>query len=62
MPHVEVKTDEKGRIVFKIKPELPVSEWKATKMTLKIKESKDVSACMGPCIACMQPSQQSYGW
>lgn len=42
MPHIETKVDEQGRVVFKVRPEPPPSEWKPTKMTLKINSRDDI--------------------
>jgi hypothetical protein len=48
MPHIETKVDEAGRLVFKVRPDPPEEEWKATKMSLKILDKEDVSAGLGP--------------
>jgi C4-type Zn-finger protein len=42
LPNIEVSTDEKGRKVFKVKPEPPREEWKPLKMTLTIADRKDL--------------------
>ena len=42
MPHIETKKDEKGRLVFRVKPEPPVEEWRPVKMTLKIVNREDL--------------------
>ncbi|KAJ9524652.1 hypothetical protein V8C86DRAFT_2528284 [Haematococcus lacustris] len=36
MPHLEVKRDEKDRLVLRLKPEPPREQWRGTKMTLNI--------------------------
>lgn len=42
LPNIELSTDDKGRKVYKVKPEPPQEEWKAKKMTLKITDRKDL--------------------
>ncbi len=43
MPHIETMTDDKGRIVFKVKPDVPREQWRGKKMTLKVIDREDVS-------------------
>lgn len=42
LPNIELSEDDKGRRVFKVKPELPREQWKALKMTFPIKDRKDL--------------------
>ncbi|GAX76438.1 hypothetical protein CEUSTIGMA_g3883.t1 [Chlamydomonas eustigma] len=42
MPHIETKIDEAGRLVFKVRPDPPEEEWKATKMSLNILGKDDL--------------------
>ncbi len=42
MPHLETMVDEKGRLLFKNKPEPSESEWRSVTMRLPIKDKKDL--------------------
>eukprot|EP00195_Chlamydomonas_chlamydogama_P006353 CAMPEP_0202896696 /NCGR_PEP_ID=MMETSP1392-20130828/5645_1 /ASSEMBLY_ACC=CAM_ASM_000868 /TAXON_ID=225041 /ORGANISM="Chlamydomonas chlamydogama, Strain SAG 11-48b" /LENGTH=226 /DNA_ID=CAMNT_0049582139 /DNA_START=48 /DNA_END=725 /DNA_ORIENTATION=- len=42
MPHIETKVDEKGRLVFRVKPEPPQEEWRPVKMSLRIADREDL--------------------
>lgn len=46
MPHIETMIDDKGRLLFKVRPDPPREAWQPTKMTLKILDREDVS-CVG---------------
>eukprot|EP00199_Chlamydomonas_sp_CCMP681_P005371 CAMPEP_0119108350 /NCGR_PEP_ID=MMETSP1180-20130426/13904_1 /TAXON_ID=3052 ORGANISM="Chlamydomonas cf sp, Strain CCMP681" /NCGR_SAMPLE_ID=MMETSP1180 /ASSEMBLY_ACC=CAM_ASM_000741 /LENGTH=241 /DNA_ID=CAMNT_0007093953 /DNA_START=102 /DNA_END=827 /DNA_ORIENTATION=- len=46
-PHIETKTDEKGRMVLRLKPEVPQERWRPVKMTLKITDRSQLwNVCM----------------
>uniref|UniRef100_A0A7R9UZ39 ZPR1 jelly-roll domain-containing protein n=1 Tax=Chlamydomonas euryale TaxID=1486919 RepID=A0A7R9UZ39_9CHLO len=42
MPHLETKIDDQDRLVFKIRPDLPMEEWKPVKMSLRVATREDL--------------------
>eukprot|EP00955_Chlamydomonas_euryale_P007696 81641-Chlamydomonas_euryale.AAC.25 len=47
MPHLETKIDDQDRLVFKIRPDLPMEEWKPVKMSLRVATREDHSPTTG---------------